>query len=55
LASEHLQRGQLTVQEVAYLLGYTDLANFRRAFRRWQGMSPSDYRAACADASKTRD
>ncbi|MEL4180754.1 AraC family transcriptional regulator [Roseateles sp. PN1] len=55
LASEHLQRGQLTVQEVAYLLGYTDLANFRRAFRRWQGMSPSDYRAACADVSKTRD
>ncbi|WP_428504683.1 AraC family transcriptional regulator [Roseateles sp.] len=47
LAIEHLQRGQLSVQEVAFALGYTDLANFRRAFRRWQGMSPTDYRAAC--------
>lgn len=45
LAREHLQAGSLTVQEVAFALGYTDLANFRRAFKRWHGISPSEYRA----------
>lgn len=28
------------MDEVAYLLGYTDTANFRRAFRRWTGGDP---------------
>jgi AraC-like DNA-binding protein len=46
LALEHLQTGQLTIAEIACALGYTDLANFRRAFRRWEGEAPS--------ASRTR-
>lgn len=45
LALEHLQAGQLTVAEIAGALGYTDLANFRRAFRRWEGAPPSARRA----------
>jgi AraC-like DNA-binding protein len=44
LALQHLRGGRLTVEEIAYSLGYTDLANFRRAFRRWEGMAPSVYR-----------
>jgi AraC-like DNA-binding protein len=52
LATEHLRNDTLTVQEVAFTLGYTDLANFRRAFRRWQGTSPSEYRAAQATAQR---
>lgn len=44
LAVEHLRAGRLTVEEVAYSLGYTDLANFRRAFKRWEGVAPSTYR-----------
>jgi AraC-like DNA-binding protein len=35
---------QLTVTEVAYRVGYRDLANFGRAFRRWFGKSPRRYR-----------
>lgn len=46
LALEHLQAGQLTVAEIAGALGYTDLANFRRAFRRWEGAPPSARRAS---------
>lgn len=45
LALEHIHAGQLTVQEIAYTLGYTDIANFRRAFKRWEHVSPSEYRA----------
>ena len=33
-----------TVTEIAYDLGYTDAANFTRAFRRWAGVSPRQYR-----------
>jgi AraC-like DNA-binding protein len=54
LATEHLHGGSLTVQEVAFALGYTDLANFRRAFKRWQGLSPSQYRDRHAAVNKTR-
>lgn len=45
LALEHLETGHLTVQEIAYTLGYTDIANFRRAFKRWESVAPSTYRA----------
>jgi AraC-like DNA-binding protein len=44
LAVEHLKSGRFTTEEIAYRLGYTDLANFRRAFRRWEGVPPSRYR-----------
>ena len=45
LAVEHVRSGHFTLDEVAYRLGYTDLANFRRAFKRWEGVPPSAYRA----------
>ena len=41
LAIGHLTAGQLSVQEIAWLLGYTEVANFRRAFKRWEGVAPS--------------
>ena len=44
LAIEQLKAGQVTVEAIAYSLGYTDLANFRRAFRRWEGVPPAIYR-----------
>jgi len=44
LAIEYLTDSSLSIQEIAYLLGYMDTANFRRAFKRWQGCPPSEYR-----------
>lgn len=33
-----------SITEIAFELGYRDLAHFTRAFRRWTGISPSAYR-----------
>ena len=43
LAKRYLDNNQLSIQEIAFTLGYSDIANFRRAFKRWQGMAPSEY------------
>lgn len=43
-AREHLRSGEMSVEELAYALGYNDPANFRRAFRRWEGVAPTIYR-----------
>jgi len=32
------------IEEIALRVGYPDPANFRRAFRRWTGLSPTEYR-----------
>ncbi|MDP3859339.1 MAG: AraC family transcriptional regulator [Stagnimonas sp.] len=43
LACERLASGAMTVTEVAYSLGFSDPANFTRAFRDREGASPRDY------------
>ncbi len=43
-AKQLLIETPLSVQEVSWQLGYTDLSNFNRAFRRWAGMTASKYR-----------
>ncbi|GMG87791.1 AraC family transcriptional regulator [Biformimicrobium ophioploci] len=44
LALRYLQAREMSVQEIAYMLGYSDVANFRRAFKRWEGVAPKTYR-----------
>lgn len=44
LAERLLADASYTVQEVGWLLGYPDAANFGRAFRRLFGVSPGQYR-----------
>jgi AraC-like DNA-binding protein len=34
------------VEAVADRVGYSDVANFTRAFRRWAGTTPTSYRNA---------
>ncbi|MFT6115945.1 MAG: AraC-like DNA-binding protein [Candidatus Pseudothioglobus sp.] len=44
LAQEYLLGTVLPVAEIGYLLGFGDVANFRRAFKRWAGVAPSQLR-----------
>ena len=44
LAVEYLLHSQRPVDDIASLLGYSDPSNFGRAFRRWTGQSPREYR-----------
>lgn len=46
LAIEYLRKTRMTNEEIAGRLGYSDAANFRHAFQRWTGKSPSDFRRA---------
>ena len=46
LALQYLATTQLPLYEIALLLGFNDSSNFRRAFRKWTGKLPSDYREA---------
>lgn len=39
-----LLHSSLTVDQIAGMLGYSETANFRHAFRRWFGMSPRTFR-----------
>ena len=43
LAKRYLESQQYTVESVAHMLGYKDVSSFRRAFKRWFSVSPSDY------------
>ncbi|MDO6824665.1 AraC family transcriptional regulator [Marinobacter sp. 1_MG-2023] len=38
-----------SVSEIAYQLGYADLSNFSRAFRKWTGKSASEFREGGPD------
>ena len=43
-AMEYLKHTSKTVDEIALLLGYNDPSNFGRAFKRWLGATPTQYR-----------
>ncbi|MFE3099536.1 helix-turn-helix domain-containing protein [Nocardia tengchongensis] len=45
LSEELLDRTDMTTEQVAARLGYAEAASFIRAFRRWQGCPPQEYRA----------
>ncbi|GAA3567294.1 AraC family transcriptional regulator [Marinobacter xestospongiae] len=43
-AGELLENTAMNLSQIADALGYADAANFTRAFKRWTGVSPSQYR-----------
>jgi AraC-like DNA-binding protein len=49
LANRYLADKQLSISQIAWLLGYEEVANFSHAFKRWSGKTPRETRghAAC--------
>jgi len=52
LALNLLKNTDLTISETAEKLGFSDDSNFRRAFKKWTGLTPSDVRS-CASPLAT--
>lgn len=48
LAASYLARTEMTHESIAERLGFSDASSFRRAFKRWSGQAPHDYRGRIA-------
>jgi hypothetical protein len=46
-AKHELAHTSRSIAEIAYTLGYASPQSFQRAFRRWVGSTPGQYRARC--------
>ncbi len=46
LAEEYLKEGEVGNDEIAYLLGYSEVSVFSRSFKKWTGRTPSEFRAS---------
>ena len=44
LSREYVRNPGRSFGEIAYLLGFSEPANFSRAFRRWYGQTPTEFR-----------
>jgi AraC-like DNA-binding protein len=52
LARQYLQASKLTVSEIAFLVGFSELSPFQRAFRRWTGTSPRAFRERALERAR---
>ncbi|MGD8859075.1 MAG: AraC family transcriptional regulator [Myxococcales bacterium] len=48
LATRYLRNTELDVSEIAFVLGFSDASALNRAFKRWAGMTPTEYRRGVA-------
>ncbi|WP_191621326.1 AraC family transcriptional regulator [Marinihelvus fidelis] len=46
LARQYIEDASLTLTEITFLLGFSEMSSFSRAFKNWTGQSPSAARAA---------
>lgn len=44
LATQYLGERRMAIAEIAFLLGFSEASAFHRAFKRWNGSTPADYR-----------
>ncbi|MFT6989651.1 MAG: AraC-like DNA-binding protein [Paraglaciecola sp.] len=44
LALEYITQGHLSLSEIGYLVGFANIGNFNRAFKRWTNFAPGEYR-----------
>lgn len=46
VAKSYLAEKDIAGTEVAYLLGFAEQSSFNRAFKRWCGQTPTEFRRA---------
>ena len=46
LAAQYINDATLTLTEISYQLGFSEISSFSRAYKRWTGQSPSEARKA---------
>jgi AraC-like DNA-binding protein len=46
LAMKYIQDNQMTLTELSFQLGFSEMSSFSRAFKQWTGSSPREYRQA---------
>ena len=46
LAEKYLSDPEISLTEISYLLGYSEVSAFHRAFKRWTGNTPAEFRDA---------
>jgi len=44
LANQYINDITLTLTEISFMLGFSEISSFSRAYKRWTGMSPSEAR-----------
>ena len=44
LALQYIQDSRVSINQITYMLGFSECSNFSRAFKRWTGRSPTAYR-----------
>ncbi|MBL3590901.1 MAG: AraC family transcriptional regulator [gamma proteobacterium endosymbiont of Lamellibrachia anaximandri] len=53
LAQEYLSNSERQIIEIGYMLGFSEPSNFSRAFKRWTGQSPLQFREASRERTQT--
>jgi AraC-like DNA-binding protein len=51
MAIHYLNQGGHPMKEISYMLGYNELSAFSRAFKKWTGMAPQEFRRSSAISS----
>jgi AraC-like DNA-binding protein len=51
LSIHYLQERQMAVYEVAFLLGFSETSAFHRAFKRWTGTTPGEFRRTLSQSA----
>ena len=54
-AIKYLRDTKMTIDDIARALGFSEMANFRHAFRRWKQTSPLEFRRRMSDAPREGD
>jgi len=49
LAQRYLREPSRSIRDVAFLLGFSDIVAFHKAFKRWTGMTPAEYRTRASE------